>query len=527
MTVMFRSRWRLSISIALILLALVISLAFTFASRGFTHAAAAQAASEPLIQLSSDPFHNKLSQHKTEVEPDTFAFGDTVVSAFQVGRVFNGGAADIGFATSTNGGETFTSGFLPGLTAESNPPGPYIRTSDASVAYDLKHNVWLISELGLFPGGNTSQVDVLVSRSTNGGLTWSSPVAVNATGHFNDKNWTACDDTPTSPFFGNCYTEFDNASDGDRIQMSTSTDGGLTWGPARETANHDFGIGGQPLVQPTGTVIVPIVGFTISVNQPFNQKSFISTDGGASWSATVIVSRDPIHVPQGIRATIPLPSAEIDASGKVYSVWQDCRFEKGCPFNDLVLSTTTDGLHWTAPKLVPIDPIGSHFDHFIPGLAVDRTTSGGSAHLGLAFYFFGFPGFSTGNCQTNDCVLRVGFIDSANGGQSWSKKEVLTAPMFLQWLALTTQGYMVGDYISTSIIPGDDDAFPAFAVATPPTNVPPQGGTCNSAGVVCHESIFTTSEDLLKLAGGTNVAATAPTFFPTSGTPLSSPPIAY
>src|SRR6266581_1816723 len=447
MPVIFHSRWRLSIPIALALLALIVSLVFTLVYRGFTHAAG-----EPLIQISSDPFHNKISQHKTEVEPDTFAFGNTIVSGFQVGRVFNGGAADIGFATSNDGGDTFIHGFLPGITTVSPHPGPYIRASDASVAFDRKHKVWLISELGLYPGGNTSEVDLLVSRST---------------------------------------------------------DGGLTWGPPRETANHDFGIGGQPLVQPNGTVIVPIVGFTISINQPFNQKSFISTNGGASWSATVIISRNPIHVPQGVRATIPLPSAEIDASGKVYNVWQDCRFEKGCFVNDLVLSTSTDGLHWTTPTLVPTDPIGSHFDHFVPGLAIDRTTSGSSAHLALAFYFYGFPGFSTGNCQTNDCVLRVGFIDSANGGQSWSKKEVLTQPMFLQWLALTTQGYMVGDYISTSIIPGDDDAFPAFAVATPPTNVPPQGGTCNSAGVVCHESTFTTSEDLLKLAGGTNVAASA------------------
>ncbi len=520
MPVIFHSRWRLSIPIALILLALIVSLVFTLVYRGFTHAAG-----EPLIQISSDPFHNKISQHKTEVEPDTFAFGNTIVSAFQVGRVFNGGAADIGFATSNDGGDTFIHGFLPGITTVSPHPGPYIRASDASVAFDLKHKVWLISELGLYPGGNTSKVDLLVSRSTDGGRTWSRPV-VAAKGNL-DKNWSVCDDTPTSPFFGHCYSEFDNPADGDRILMSTSTDGGLTWGPPRETANHDFGIGGQPLVQPNGRVIVPIVGFTISINQPFNQKSFISTNGGASWSATVIVSRDPIHVPQGIRATIPLPSAEIDASGKVYNVWQDCRFEKGCFVNDLVLSTSTDGLHWTTPKLVPTDPIGSHFDHFVPGLAIDRTTSGSSAHLALAFYFYGFPGFSTGNCQTNDCVLRVGFIDSANGGQSWSSKEVLTPPMFMQWLALTTQGYMVGDYISTSIIPGDDDAFPAFEVATPPTNVPPQGGTCNSAGVVCHESTFTTPEDLLKITGGTNVAGNAPTYFPTSGASLKSPPTAF
>ena len=59
-------------------------------------------ASVSLLQLSSDTFTNPDSQHATEVEPDTFAFGSTIVSAFQVGRFFNGGASDIGFATSSS-----------------------------------------------------------------------------------------------------------------------------------------------------------------------------------------------------------------------------------------------------------------------------------------------------------------------------------------------------------------------------------------------------------------------------------------
>src|SRR5437868_8489600 len=125
-------------------------------------------ASVTLLQLSSDPFTNGTSQHKTEVEPDTFASGSTFVSAFQVGRFFNGGASDIGFATSTNGGKRFTPGFLPGTTPFSTPAGIYARTSDASVAFDAKDGVWLISFLGLFPNGNTREVDVLVSRSTDG-----------------------------------------------------------------------------------------------------------------------------------------------------------------------------------------------------------------------------------------------------------------------------------------------------------------------------------------------------------------------
>ena len=70
----------------------------------------------PLVKLSTDTFHNSDSEHKTEVEPDTFAWGSTIVSTFQVARVYAHGGADIGFATSTDGGKTWTSGYLPDLT---------------------------------------------------------------------------------------------------------------------------------------------------------------------------------------------------------------------------------------------------------------------------------------------------------------------------------------------------------------------------------------------------------------------------
>jgi len=71
-------------------------------------------ASVTLLQVSSDPYTNSTSQHRTEVEPDTFSFGSTIVSAFQVGRFFNGGASNIGFATSSNGGKAWTSGDATG-----------------------------------------------------------------------------------------------------------------------------------------------------------------------------------------------------------------------------------------------------------------------------------------------------------------------------------------------------------------------------------------------------------------------------
>src|SRR5579864_7320547 len=64
----------------------------------------------PSMRISTDPFTNPTSQHATQVEPDTFAFGNTIVAAFQSGRFFQGGASDIIFATSTNGGATWTTG---------------------------------------------------------------------------------------------------------------------------------------------------------------------------------------------------------------------------------------------------------------------------------------------------------------------------------------------------------------------------------------------------------------------------------
>src|SRR5438128_1019306 len=144
MEIISRHRWRISIASAITLLALILSLAFAFALRVQTHAAGA-----PLTQISSDPYKNPDSNHKTEVEPDSFTFGNTIVATMQVGRFFNGGASNIGFATSTNGGETFIHGFLPDTTVNATPPGIYARASDPSVAFDAKHNVWIISWLGL------------------------------------------------------------------------------------------------------------------------------------------------------------------------------------------------------------------------------------------------------------------------------------------------------------------------------------------------------------------------------------------
>src|SRR3954447_26732017 len=319
----------------------------------FLALSAAASANVPVTRISSDPFTNTTSQHATEVEPDTFANGSTVVAAFQVGRFFNGGASDIGWSRSGDGGATWAHGVLPGLTATSGLGGTtgagFERVSDASVAYDRRHATWLISSIPLEPG-TTNVPTIFVNRSTDDANTWSGPVSIPppAAKADLDKNWTVCDNTSSSPYYGHCYTEFDNFGQGDLEYMSTSTDGGRTWGRPLTTAGNDKGIGGQPVVRPNGTVIVPFE----SLNG--KEAAFRSTDGGASWSKAVTISAIRSAAVGCALRTSPLPTAEIDGAGRVYTAWQDCRFRKNCTSNDIVFSSSPDGVNWTAVKRVPI-----------------------------------------------------------------------------------------------------------------------------------------------------------------------------
>jgi hypothetical protein len=424
----------------------------------------------PLRRLSSDPFTNSTSQHHTEVEPDTFSFGSTIVSAFQVGRFFDGGSDDIGFATSNDNGATWKSGLLPGITGFVGG-GAFSRVSDPSVAFDARHKAWVIASLVL--NGNAA-VGVVTSRSLDGGHTWSAPVTVTAAGPV-DKNWIVCDNTTSSPYFGHCYTEWDLTGSGDLIVMSTSVDGGLTWGPALAPGGSSaLGWGGQPVVQPNGRVVVPYM--TASEDAI---RSFSSDTGGASWSAPVPVAALTDHPVAGDLRTEPLPSAGVDAGGKVYVVWQDCRFRTNCSSNDIVLSTATQKGYptWSAVSRIPIDAVTSTVDHFIPGLAVKPATSGKKAHLALAYYYYPHSA-----CDPTTCQLDVGYVSSANGGSTWSSPTKLAGPMLLSWLAVTNQGRMVGDYISGSYVRGG--VLFVFASASAP-----------AAGVF-DESMFAPSEPL-------------------------------
>jgi hypothetical protein len=454
-----------------------------------------------LTQISSDPFTaatctaSTQTFHHTEVEPDTFSFGSTIVAVFQVARVFDGGSCDIGFATSGDNGTTWTSGLLPGIT-KFQGGGAYDRVSDPSVAFDAKHGVWLVSSLALLESGGAHGAAVLTSRSTSSaGTSWNNPVATNVTSGV-DKNWIVCDNTATSTFYGNCYTEWDNNAAGNLLQMSTSSDGGQTW--SAPATNNNGVIGGQPVVRPDGNVIVPIDNANETAIGAFN-----STNGGASWSATTTIATIAHHTEAGSLRSGALPTAEIDGAGTVYVVWSDCRFIRRCRANDLVIthSLNSTGTSWSSISRVPTDSTSSGVDHFIPGLAVNKATSGGSAQLGLTYYYY--PVSACGS----SCVLDVGFISSTNGGSTWSAVTPVTGPFNVGWVANTSQGRMVGDYISTSY-DANGKAHGVFMTATAPSS----GTNCGDVTDNCNEPTDTPSSGLAA-AGGSVSSAGDPVLF--------------
>ena len=328
------------------------------------------------------------------------------------------------------------------------PPGPWKRAVDPAVAYDAKHDTWLVQGLGTRSLAGLRD-RVFVSLSTDGAQSFGDPVIVaraNGSQYF-DKNWIVCDNAATSPFYGHCYAEWDDDPHHLRLHMSTSIDGGLTWKKAL-VPKDSCAIGGTPVVQPSGSVI-----FSTLNPCDYDLESWTSTDGGASYSG-------PFDMPFFNGRKVPgrlrmpqFPSADVDAAGTTYVVWQDCHFcdfgpGQHCTHNDILMSTSSDGRHWSSVDRLPIDPRTSSVDHFLPAIAVDPTTSGASAHIAVVYYFY-----PDADCNRATCELSVRFSSSNDGSRTWTSQQ-LAGPFRTTWFPLTTQGNMVGDYISVSFVDG-------------------------------------------------------------------------
>jgi hypothetical protein len=411
-------------------------------------------------QISADSFVNPSGQHQTAVEPDSLSDGRTVVAVFQLGRIFEGGASGVGWATSVDGGTTWRNGVLPGLTVHQTPAGSYSAVSDPTIAYDRAHGVWIASVLALRDTPRDTLSAVVVSRSSDG-LSWSGPVVVAPEeDRFNhDKNWNVCDSQTGSPHFGRCYALWTTQpGDNGVLALSTSTDGGLTWS-SPTVVGAARGSGWQPLVQPNGNLVIPYEGEA-------EIAAIRSTDGGRSFGSPTSVGELRTSRVPGMR-TPPLPSAEVDATGRIYVAWHDCRFRAGCPGgapNDIVFASSADGTRWSRLRRVRTRPELDGLTHFVPGLAVDATTRGSSARVAVTFYVL-----TPRDCSGSACMVVPMVVSSANAGRTWSAPQSLAAPQPIGAYPLSTSGRFLGDYISTSFADGGA-VVPVFAAATAPAD---------------------------------------------------------
>jgi hypothetical protein len=375
-------------------------------------------------RLSRDPYTGPESQHESEAEPDSLTVGRTTVSTFQVGRRFSGAADNIGWSTSADGGRTWRSGLLPSLTRASVPVGPHERASDPVVAFDSVHGVWLISTLAL--EGQATRLPI--SRSTDG-VTWSTPViayeASRPQGITIDKNWVACDNGAASPFRGRCYVVYTDALRDDRLAVVASDDGGLTWSvPVGVPVTS--AVGAFPVIQPNGTLVIAYLWFGRRIG------AAVSSDGAATFGPPVVVAEVQDRTARGLRF-FPLPSADLDPSGRVWVTWQDCRFDPGCSANSAVVATSVDGRSWTAPARVT-----SGRNAFIPAIGIHPT----SGRLAVAYHVVR-PG---GGVDVELVQFRA-----APGGRPTelsAPRRLSARTMRPEWSPDTTSGRMLADYIS-------------------------------------------------------------------------------
>ena len=372
-------------------------------------------------RLSRDPYRSDGAQHETEVEPDSFTFGRTTVTTFQVGRRFDGAATNVGFAVTTNDGAAWRSGLLPALTVASRPAGVNARASDPVVAYDAAHSTWLISTLAL--AGTTTRL--AINRSPDG-FTWGSALTALeervAQGIAYDKNWLACDNTPSSPFFGRCYLVYTHSADRDMLAVSWSDDGGLTWSLPVDLGVRG-GVGVFPAIRSNGDLVVV---YFLQAGQSGIAASR-STDGAATWGAPVRIA--PIDGGCAIRdfRAFPLPSAEADPTGRFWAAWHDCA-SPGASSNAVFVATSADGASWSAPIAVTRGR-----DAVLPAIGIDAATG----RVAIAYM------------RSRPAGIDVELTVSPGAPESWSAPRRLSAQsMPLRWMPDTTSGRMLGDYIS-------------------------------------------------------------------------------
>ncbi len=346
------------------------------------------------------------------VEADPGVAWDTLGNVYFSHQVWWGNSASllpivttaVEVSRSSDGGRTWTSsdfGFHPGSGPLADKPMIAVDTNPTSPFRDTIYVAWDISPLlPADPGGQSSAsvaatFTLLLSRSTDHGATFSDPVLpIGHTGTGVSEPYAA------DPFVGPDGTLYLAWADPvqSQIAMTSSTDGGLTFGPTSV-------IGSAP---PTHLVPIPAEphGFFGQVPGLGPTGAFVSPACGA----------DPSAGPHG---------------GTLYCSWMDQTATNG---TDIFVAHSTDhGQTWSSRVRVNDDPSGVANDQFEQWLSVDPTD--GSVNVSW---------YDTRNDPAH-LSTDIFYARSTDGGLTFSPNvQVTTAPTDETCATCGVRGY--GDY---------------------------------------------------------------------------------
>jgi hypothetical protein len=343
------------------------------------------------------PVDGDHAQPDTQIEPSIAvnpANPANAVAVFQEDRIDSGGDAGNGFATTFDHGKHWIHGYLPGLTPKTG--GTFERASDAVVAWGAdpaQKGHYLVYANSLVFDQDTHNgmpSGMAVNVSKNGGRTWSKAVILeqDGLGGLNDKNWIVADNgTGVGHTTGRVYVVWDRVAPMVYTYCDKGCDKLSNWANA-STKNDTFytfgataGIGSYPLVLPNGDLGIvyqtdaagtPPIKVTDQPDFAPNELQYAVAAGAGS-----VVWPAPLPFPQegfGISANKStccaqqragtLPSAAVDQkTGRIYVAWEDSR-HRSDGLNDILVSSSTNGVVWSSPVKVNKDRGDSHVNHW-------------------------------------------------------------------------------------------------------------------------------------------------------------------
>ncbi|AOI73380.1 sialidase family protein [Burkholderia ubonensis] len=402
-----------------------------------------------------------------------------MIGVWQQDRWSNGGAHGLVAGYTFDGGATWAQ--TPQPFSACAPGGlPYERASDPWVSFGPDGTAYSVS-ISFNQSNNSNAVGASVS--TDGGQTWSSPALLIAdneptTQFFNDKESVTANPVKAGTAYavwdrlelpnGNPYANLHTQAFRGPTLFSKTVDGGKTWSKARvivHVPSRQQTIGNQIVVDPkSGT----LYNFFNLIKPPFSKAAgkvaFIkSTDDGATWTQPQVIAglqtvgvTDP-NTGEPVRTGDIIPEPAIDpASGQLYVVWQDSRFNGG-NYDEIALSTSTDGgATWSAPLQVNT-PTGRAA--FNPSVRVNE----GGAVMVTHYDFRDLPAGDT-------TTLPTGFWRkiSLDGGRTFVAERRVGGPFDLK-VAPNAEGFFIGDYQGLDV--GPSSSFHPFFVQTNSSNL--------------------------------------------------------